>query len=273
MNFTLIYSSILLLFSSIIFIGNAFAQAKDELLGSITDSSPIIPPPEEKCDCEEDKKKEPKDYDLSLNFGFNLTQGNISTRLLTGGVDASREKNKNIYKFTLFAAEGEQDDETTQRFIRTNLSYDRLLSDRFYIGAGTSLLSDDIADVDYRSITNIGAGYFLLKEEIVRLSVETGPAYVFEKLGSRKDNFAAVRVANDFMWKFSETGSLFQKAEFIVNTENADDFLIIARAGVQAALNSMLSLVFAVEDRFDNSPAEDTKKNDVIITSALKVSF
>lgn len=258
----------------IIFNENAFAQAKDELLGTITDSSSIIPPPvAPPCDCDGKKEKKKRDYDLSLNFGFNLTQGNISTRLLTGGLDASKEVNKNIFKFTVFAAEGEQESETTQRFIRSNLSYDRLLTDKFYLGGGTSLLADDIANVDYRSITNLAAGYFFLKEEDLKFSLEAGPAYVFEKLGNEKDNFAAARLANNFMWKFSETASLFQKTEFIVNTENANDFLIIARAGVQAALNSMLSLVFSIEDRFDNSPAEDAKRNDVIISSALKVNF
>jgi putative salt-induced outer membrane protein YdiY len=251
------------------------AQAKDELIDSITDDSPLIPPPPRArlCSCPGDPPPEKKDYELGISFGFNLTQGNISTRLLTGGLDAALEKDKNIYKFSLFAAEGEQEREITQRYARTNLSYDRLLTKKFYIGAGTSFLADDIADVDYRSISNIGAGYFFLKEDDIKLSFETGPAYVFEKQGSVKDNYAAVRIANNFTWKFTETGSFFQRAEFIVNTENAEDFLIIARAGIQAALNSMLSLVFSVEDRFDNSPAEDTKRNDVIITSSLKVNF
>lgn len=250
------------------------AQAKDELLGTISNTDPLIPPPAApKCNCPGDEPAEKRDWDLSVSFGFNMTQGNISTNLLTAGVDARKEFGKNVFKFTFNGAEGEQESETTQRFVRSGLSYERLLSEKFYIGAGTSILADEIADVDYRSINNISAGYYFLKSDDLKFSMETGPAYIFEKLGGKKDDYAAVRIADDFMWKFSETASLFQKAEFIVNTEYADEFLVIARAGVQASLTSMLSLVLAIEDRFDNAPAVGRKKNDVIITSSLKVSF
>lgn len=225
------------------------------------------------CECPPKEKKNPENWDLGVSLGFNLSQGNADTRLMSAGVNARKEKDKNIYKLVFSAAEGEQNGEVSQRFARGDASYDRLLTDRAYTGVGGTFLTDDIADVDYRLILNSSLGYFLAKSDDLTFSVETGPAYVFEKQGGTDDNYFAVRFGNDFTWKFSESGSIFQRSALLVNTERADDYLIIAKAGIEAALNSMLSLVFAVEDRFDNSPAAGAKKNDVLITSSLKLSF
>jgi putative salt-induced outer membrane protein YdiY len=254
---------------SILPISSVHAQARDILIKEVVDQPA---PPKKNCPCPPSKKKTDA-WDLNLSLGFNLTQGNVSSRLMTAGFDAAREKDKNIYKFLLSAAEGEQESETTQRFLRANTSYDRLISDRVYTGVGASILTDKIADVDYRGVLNTGFGYFFFKSDTLKFSVESGPAYVFERQGDINDNYFAVRFADDFSWKFSETASLFKKAEILLNTERGDDYLIIAKAGIQATLTSMISLVLSVEDRFDNSPAENRKRNDVIITSSLKFNF
>jgi putative salt-induced outer membrane protein YdiY len=140
-----------------------------------------------------------------------------------------------------------------------------------YALAGVAYLSDDIADVDYRVFLNPGLGYFFVKDDEVKFSMETGPSYVFQKQDNDEDNFLAWRIADRFEWKFSETGKIFQGLEFLLNTDDTDDYLINAEAGIEAALNSTLSLVLSVRDRFDASPAAESEKNDVIVTTGLKV--
>jgi len=262
----------ILTFSLLLFhLDNAHAQTKAILEKEVISVEGASTAPA--CDCPTKEKKDPENWDLGVSLGFNLSQGNADARLMSAGVNARKEKDKNIYKLVFSAAEGEQNDEVSQRFARGDASYDRLLTETVYAGIGGTFLTDDIADVDYRLILNSGLGYFLAKSDDVTFSVETGPAYVFEKQGGDEDNFFAARFGSDFTWKFSESGSVFQRSALLVNTERSDDYLIIAKAGIEAALNSMLSLVFAVEDRFDNSPATDAKKNDVLITSSLKLNF
>lgn len=221
----------------------------------------------------EPPKKDPTAWDISAQAGFNLTRGNISSQLLTAGFDATQEKDNNVYTFNLAGGEGEQDDVDTQRFIRGKAGYDRLLSERVYTGVSLNFLADDIADVDYRAVGSPALGYYLLKSEETKFGLETGPAYVFEKLGGVKNDFLAFRVANTFSWKFSATAKIFQYAEYLLNTENTDQSIAIGKAGLEAALTSSLALVLAVEDRFNSAPAEGRKKNDVLVTSGLKVSF
>lgn len=216
--------------------------------------------------------KEPGAWDLSSALGFNLTSGNVSARLLTGSFDAKREIDSDIYKFNITGADGEQENEKTQRYVRSTARYNRLLSDRLYAGVGGSFMSDEIADIDYRAVLNPGLGYYLVKNDDVELSLEGGPAYVWQKLDV-KENFLAARIANDFSWKLSETAKVFQNAEFLLDTDNTDQYIAVGTIGLEASLTSTLALVTSIQDRFNSEPALGKEKNDVLVTSALKISF
>lgn len=244
------------------------AEDMRNLSGASVKRADAAPPPPE-CT---PKVKEPGAWDLSAALGFNLASGNINSNLLTAGFAADREKDEDLYNFTLNGAQGEQEGDRTQRYVRSTGSYNRLLSERFYAGAGASFIADEIAGVDYRAVLNPGVGYYVVKNEDVSLSFETGPAYVWQKLGE-KTNFLAARAANEFKWKLSETAKVFQTSEFLLNTDKTEEYIAIGTVGIEATLTSALALVTSLQDRYNSEPAPDRESNDVIITSALKVSF
>ena len=49
--------------------------------------------------------------------------------------------------------------------------------------------------------------------------------------------------------------------------------LINAEVGIEAAIATNLALVLSVKETFDNVPAEGREKDDLIVTTALKVSL
>jgi putative salt-induced outer membrane protein YdiY len=57
------------------------------------------------------------------------------------------------------------------------------------------------------------------------------------------------------------------------STDKSSDYLLKAQAGVEAALTTMLALVLTVDNTYDNEPAAGKDKNDLAITSALKISI
>lgn len=226
------------------------------------------------CDaCAKGVKKDPGEWDLSLAMGFNLTQGNADTTLLTGQATALREIENDIYNLEFNGAFGKQDSVDTQRYVRGDAGYKRLLGDNWYGTGSVGFLADQIADIDYRLLLNPGLGYFFIKSDTTTLNLESGPSYVFQKQGGAKDNFAAFRLANGYEWKFSETAKIFQTTEYLLNIEETNDSLINASFGIEASLTSKLALVWAIRDRYDNLPAPGLEKNDVAITSALKVAL
>ena len=229
------------------------------------------------CPADEEKKD---GWDLSAALGFNLTRGNSETLLTTGNIKAEKEKDSNIWRFELNGALGEDEDrddpvngKTTQKELRGDAEYKRLLSDRFYIGGVVNAIFDEIADVDYRYILGLPIGYFLIKEEDMKLNVEVGPAVVFEKVGGVKNEYFSPRIAERFDWNVSETAKVFQSVEVLLSAEDSEDTLVNSEAGIEAAINSKLSLVLTVKDEYDNLPAAGRERNDLSVVSALKLAL
>jgi len=269
-NESMIRSSIKKLTSVIAVSGLVCSTAIAQDLGTLVPGPKPEKAPPPSC---EPITKDPTEWDLSAYFGYNMTRGNADTKLLNLGFDAGREKDSNIYTINIAGADGSQDGEKTQRFIRGKLAYDRLLTEKFYLSTSGSFIADDIADLDYRTLISPAAGYFFIKNEKTKLAAETGPAYVFQKQGGDDENYLAWRVSNNFSWKFSNTAKIFQYADYLLNTDDTDQSIIVAKAGIEASLTSALALVLSVEDRYNSLPAEGRQKNDVLVSSALKVSF
>jgi hypothetical protein len=73
--------------------------------------------------------------------------------------------------------------------------------------------------------------------------------------------------------KLSETAKVFQFAEYLVSADDSSNYIFNAEVGVEAALNSSMSLVLTIRDNYINEPAEDRVQNDVATITALKVTL
>ena len=279
----LLYVFMFLMFSSVYAVADDIEVPLEELLADIEEGESeevkkIICSECHTCsECEKKKEDPPKpgveSWDLSLLLGYNLSTGNTDTSLLHGGAKAFRDYEKNIIRAEFAGARGETDNEKTEEKISANLEYNRIIEDPFYLGMGVDFLSDGIADVDYRVILKPVVGVFLIKNDIVRLSFETGPGYVFEKLAGMKNDYFSPRIANRFDWNIASNSKLFQSAEYLFNVDDGDDYLVTAEAGIEAAISSNLALVCSVKDIYDNIPAVGLKRNDVSVITSLKLSL
>jgi putative salt-induced outer membrane protein YdiY len=223
--------------------------------------------------------KDPAIWDKSLLFGLNYTEGNTKTTNINIGALVARDYENNAWRFQAdynygSAADNANDPrEENKNNIRALADYKRILDDVWFVGGGVSFAHDEIADLKYRVILSPSAGAYVVRDEDLKLSLEAGPSYIFEKLGEVDDDFAAARVANRLEWSLSETSKLFEYAEYLISVEDSSQYLINAEVGVEAALNSFMSLVLSVKDYYINQPAEDRVPNDVITLTALKVTL
>ncbi len=241
---------------------------------------PATCPPCPTCPtCEDQVKKDPRVWDKSILFSYGFSEGNSNTQTLSGAGKLFRDYNDDIWNFEVAGGYGEADSddssvkEQNRGDISTKASYKHLLSKRFYLGAGLDFLHDDINEVNYRFTLSPNAGVFLVREEDIKLSLEAGPGYVWEEVDDIKDDYLAPRIANRFDWKFSETGKIFQTTEYLLDVDDSDNYIVKSELGVEAALNSMLSLVVSVKNDYDNVPAKDKERSDTIVAAGLKVNL
>lgn len=238
------------------------------------EGAPVAPAPS--CDT---PPKDPSIWDKSITAGFNYTEGNSKTSSLNLNGKVMRDYLGEAWRFEADYNYGNAADdpnsqrEVTKNNFRANGDYKHTIDTMWFAGANTSFAYDEIADLNYRVILSPALGAYLIKEDAQKLSLEAGPSYVFEDLGGEEDNFAAARIADRWTWKFSETASVYQSAEYLVSFEDSSNYIFNGEVGLEAALTSKVNLVLAVRDYYINQPAENRRPNDVYTLTGLKVNL
>ena len=205
----------------------------------------------------------------SIAIGVTMTDGNSDTLLGTASFLHERKGDEYTLRLGIDGAYGETDDERTAENVKGVAEYRRLISERAYILGNLTALYDDIADVDYRVVLSIGPGYYLMKSDAATLSVDVGPAYITEKVdGEERDEFA-LRAGERYERKLSDTAKVWQALEYIPLADDFNDYLLNAEIGIEAAVNSSVSLRLVVKNAYDSTPAEDHEKSDTTVIGAL----
>jgi putative salt-induced outer membrane protein YdiY len=179
-----------------------------------------------------------------------------------------RKRDRDSLRLGVDGAYAEDEDETTTENVKGVAEYRENISDRAYILGGPSILYDSIADIDYRVIVSVGPGYYLMKDAAASLVVDVGPAFITEKVGGEACDWA-VRLGERYDRQLSATAKVWQALEYLPLIDDAEDYLINAEIGIEAAVNSDLSLRLFIKNAYDSTPAQDREKSDTTVFGAL----
>jgi putative salt-induced outer membrane protein YdiY len=215
----------------------------------------------------------PPKWDLSLGLGLTLTEGNTDSLLFS--LIGRGDKKWDVHELHLGAdlTYGETEDVKNSETARAFGQYNRLFTERWYGYARAEALHDDIADVDYRFTIGPGVGYYIIKQAQTSLSVEGGPAFVYEKQGGNSTGYFTLRIAERFEHKFNERARIWQTLEFLPQVDELDNYIINAEVGVESALTQSWALSVILQDTYDNQPAEGRQENDLKLISAVKWKY
>jgi putative salt-induced outer membrane protein len=279
----IVFGSTATLASGVLFLAiteAGYAQT-DVLEGSSSKAALTVPTVDciKSCGVPNPAIEDPEAWKSSASFGLNIARGNADASLFTGTVHSQKETDSDVYVADIIGAQGEQDDKDTgetiktQEYVRGDGMWRHKLSEQNFAGFGVGALTDQIADLKYRVFLNPTIGRYFLKDPAKEydLFFEVGPSYIFEKQGEESNSFLAPRIASGGNWQITKTAKVFEKIEALISTDDSNDILVNATAGIEAALSTQLALVLSVTDRFDNQPVPGIERNDVLVTSALKV--
>jgi putative salt-induced outer membrane protein YdiY len=206
-------------------------------------------------------------------LGFTLAKGNADSLKLTAMVDSAHRSAQDELFFNFASTFGKDNGSTSINSVRASAQYNRLLSDRYFVGFGTGYQRDVIADLDYRITPAAVAGVYLVKNEAMTLSLEAGPGYTFGKIAGKSDSFAAAQAAERFVWAISDRYTLNQAT--IYNGELADlsNFTLTSTAFIDTDITENLALRVAASYIYDNTPATGREHHDTTLTSGIAVKF
>lgn len=242
---------------------NIAATATARAADAAAPAAPVAPPAEEK------KSK----WEASASAGISLTRGNSDSALFTARAQAGRKWAKDELSLGADATYGELNSVRNAESVHGFAQYNRMFSERAFGYLRLDGLHDGIADVDYRLTLSPGGGYYLIKNDKTRLSLEVGPGFIYEKQGADTVGYLTFRAGERFEHKFGERARLWQSVEWLPQVDHLKNYLLNAEIGVETALTKKLSLQVYAQDAYDNEPAPHRKSNDLKLVSAIKYSF
>ena len=220
-------------------------------------------------------------WSATFDLAFSATQATDDTLALATGLGIrrtrgpARTKLGARYQLGKEKKDGESQDTTANEiygFLRQE--YD-LTSHLFAFGM-VDAEYDEIEHLSIRTVPKAGLGYFLYKGETAWLSVDAGPAYVFERFfGGDTNKYPGLGLGAESDWKLPILGASWHN-RFDYTPSFKDffgDYLLRFETGLLIPMTESLSLKFALIDAYDSTPAEDTKKNSLATLVGLAFGF
>ncbi|MDD5521851.1 MAG: DUF481 domain-containing protein [Kiritimatiellae bacterium] len=221
-------------------------------------------------------------WSRSANVGITMTRGNSKTFLSSGSIIAERKGGDIEVRLGLEANYGEAElTETNGTSVTENNVNDariftelrKTLSHRTYFYSKADALTDRIAGIDYRLIIGPGFGFYLIKNDKESLGTDIGISYIREVPNQDTENIAALRVSERYDLKISQTSKLWQSIEYMPALNDFNRFLMNAEMGLEAAINTSMSLRVVAQDKYNSEPPEEKEKNDLLMITGVAFKF
>lgn len=219
-------------------------------------------------------------WETSISLGGTLTDGNSETFQLNTAILAEKQYTPRIsLRAGINGNYGENQtdksgsSETTIANVDAFANIKKTVSQKRFYVIDAMALHDDIASIDYRIGLSTGLGIDLIKEKNSLLSLELGPAYLWEKVEGKKNDYPAFRANQRYEQALSASAKIWQSLEYIPVADDFSDYLLNTEFGVESSLTHRMNLQLIAKSRYDNIPADGAEKHDLtfIARVALKL--
>lgn len=213
-----------------------------------------------------------------FDTGFALARGNARTDTLTTAFNASRVTRKDKLTLTFNqiygTARAKGVTSTIANAVRGGWSYDRNVSERLFATVMNDYEHDSFLDLDLRFVAGLGLGVNAIKRPNTSLAFLGGGDYNRENFISNVHrNSAEVTFGEDFLHKFSPTTNVTQALRIFPNLSQTGEYRVNFDLGAVTALKKWLGWHVTASDRFLSNPLFGRQRNDLIVSTGLRVSF
>ena len=224
--------------------------------------------------------KPPSPWQSTVSMNASASRGNADTLLMQAAITSLRKWDKNEIALGADATYGSNSDPTTRKETTTAQNYglyaqyNRILSDRVYLGLRSDARQDRIAFVDYRVTVAPALGYYVIKDDRLKVKTESGPAFIFESLqGAGTANYLTLRLAEEVQWKINDRASIIQGMEYLPQVADFGNFVMNFNLGLSAKITEKASATITFQDFYRSVPAPGRRGNDLRLMAGISYSF
>lgn len=210
--------------------------------------------------------------------GFALTRGNSQTKNLSLAFNANRKTlhdKLGVYANTVYATNDAPGaiPGTTANAIQGGIRYDHDFTSQLFGFGSADFQTDQLQTLNLRSILSGGLGFHVIKRDCTTLDLLGGANYTRENYDAFSRNFAAATIGEELMHKLRASTSLTQSAFFYPKFSSAGDYRATVNFGTVTKLSKWLGWQNAFGDIYVTDPPTGKKKNDILYTTGLNISF
>ena len=227
---------------------------------------------------EETPQEKEAAWEGSISAGYNITRGNTENDQLSAGLFLRRNRMR-IDEITLkgdvfySASNKETDGQKLYGLARYAFSFgeDKKWYNFYMIEAN----HDRFANIDYRLIPGVGAGYwfFNLPETKMMAEIAIGLEHT-DYRDETEDSNEAILIPRAFLEKGLFINSkLTQDVTLYPSLRDVGEFRLHSETTFTNPITDKLSLNFSLINDYDSDPPDDTKSHDLRLISSLAYGF
>jgi putative salt-induced outer membrane protein YdiY len=214
----------------------------------------------------------------AFDFGLALAEGNSETTNLSLAFNADRTTNRDKTSFfaaALYSTNSTTGESvTTANIIRTGGRYEYNLSPRLFAYGAGGLEHDELQELDLRILLGGGIGWHAYKTEATVFDVFGGLNWNKEYFENNIDRSSAeLQAGEELSHQVSERVLLKERFVVFPNLSESGQYRFAFDSSAVTTLKKWLGWEITLSDRYISNPLPGIKKNDLILTTGLRIAF
>ncbi len=219
---------------------------------------------------------------VSLGASFSRASGNTNATSVTLQGDALRATEQSKWRIRGNGLYATTEGDRTAEQARLGTRYDWNLSPWLFVFGGLDLERDEVALLDLRHTTSVGAGYRLFDDHDINWEVFGGAGYVRDHYAEprRIDDaqrasygYPTVLVGQESTHQLTPTTSGKQRLTVLGNLENRSRYRAQWDLSLAVSITQRWSLTAGLAWRYDSDPGPALRRSDTLFTSGVSVKL
>ena len=227
-----------------------------------------------------------------INVGFSVARGNSQTENLAlafNAIHPTLNDKITLYASSLYTRSDIPTTSTTANLETGGLRYDHNLNPKLFWFAGADFMSNALQSLGLRSVGSGGLGYHAIKSANTTLDFLAGINYTHETYHfiagdptavppvpdtpGVTHNFAALTLGEELNQKLGKSTVITQNLYFYPDLQDTGEYRGTFNFGTVTKISKWLGWQNQFGDIYVSNPPTGAKKNDLILTTGLNVTF
>lgn len=223
------------------------------------------------------------------NVGFSVSRGNSQSENLALAFNAAHPTLHD--KITIYASSINTKNElatptTVANLVQGGFRYDWNLNPRLFVFGAADFMSNALQFLDLRGVYSGGFGFRAIKSDATTLNILGGANFTHETYSNgalispgvfasygRTNRFAALTLGEELNQKLGKSTVVTQNLYFYPDLQQTGEYRGTFNLGTVTKISKWLGWQNQFGDIYVSNPPTGSKKNDIIITTGLNVTF